>query len=58
MYVVRVAIGGTFLLGYIYFKVDKDSFGNIEWLALGSFLLLYFITLLLAVLVDDVTKDK
>ena len=58
MYVIKVAIGSTFLLGFIFFKVDKDSFGNIEWLALGSFLLLYFITLLLAALVDDLNKDK
>jgi hypothetical protein len=58
MYVVRVAIGGTFLLGYTYFKVDKDSFGNIEWLASGSFVLLYLIAILLASLVDNLNKDK
>ena len=46
-----------FLYFFIAFKVDKATFGNIEWLAAGIFVLLYFVAILLATLVDNSIKN-
>jgi len=57
MNLIRILIAGPLLLVFIAFKVDKATFGNIEWLALGIFVLLYFVAILLATLVDNSIKN-
>jgi len=58
MNLIRILIAGSFLLAFIFFKIDKATFGNLEWLALGIFVLLYFIAILLASIADEVNKEK
>jgi len=58
MNLIRILIAGSFLLAFVFFKIDKETFGNLEWLLLGSFVLLYFIAILLASIADEVNKEK
>ena len=58
MNLIRIFIAGPLLLVFIVFKVDKASFGNMEWLALGIFVLLYFVAILLAALLDNSNMDS
>ena len=58
MNLIRVIVAGCFLLAYVFFKVDKETFGNLEWIALGIFILVFFITMLVASISDDLNKDE
>lgn len=46
------------LLAFISFKVDKESFGNLEWIASGIFCVLLMITVLLAEMLENLEQDK
>ena len=58
MNLIRILIAGSLLLAFIAFKVDNATFGNIEWFALGIFVLLYFVAILLAALLDNSNMDS
>lgn len=57
MNVMRATIVVLLLLLFIHFKVDKDTFNNLEWIASGCLVLLSFITFLVASIADDLNKS-
>ena len=55
---IFISFAGVLLLGLLVLKLKTTSFGNLEWIALAIFFLLYFMALLVAALVDKSDKDS